>query len=206
MRVGKIRTFHQCSRRLEWKIGPALALVRSPHSLPQRHLTRVEGDWWANLRDPPGFWCTVVQQLNFRWSLFSSDPRNHLLARQQPRQTPPRWSRRERTSTIDSFSNPHRAILDPNDSNDAPCRTLLTCFQRPQQEGSRPRQAHPLQQLLAMHPQGQGHQALHHPQHGRVCCYPFVSLAPPTPTLANLQQVTSRMPPSLRSTPYPRCT
>jgi hypothetical protein len=33
-----------------------------------------------------------------------------------------------------------------------------------------------------MHAQGQGHQALHHPQHGRVCCYPYVSfpfLSPP---------------------------
>jgi len=43
--------------------------------------------------------------------------------------------------------------------------------QRPQQEGPRPRQPYPLQQLLAMHAQGQGHQALHHPQHGRVCCH-----------------------------------
>ncbi|CRK39956.1 hypothetical protein BN1723_015627, partial [Verticillium longisporum] len=33
--------------------------------------------------------------------------------------------------------------------------------QRPQQEGPRPRQAHPLQQLLAMHAQGQGDQEVH---------------------------------------------
>jgi hypothetical protein len=29
-------------------------------------------------------------------------------------------------------------------------------------------------QLLAMHPQGQGHQEIHHPQHGRVRRYPYV--------------------------------
>lgn len=55
---------------------------------------------------------------------------------------------------------------------------LLTSTQRPQQEGPRPRQAHPLQQLLAMHTQGQGHQAFHHSQHGRVCCYSYVSIEP----------------------------
>ena len=38
--------------------------------------------------------------------------------------------------------------------------------QRPQQERQGPRQACPLLQLLAMHPQGQGHQEVHHPQHG----------------------------------------
>lgn len=32
----------------------------------------------------------------------------------------------------------------------------------------------PLLELLSMHPQGQGDKEIHHPQHGRVCCYPYV--------------------------------
>jgi ribosomal protein S26 len=55
------------------------------------------------------------------------------------------------------------------DSILSPRRQMLTPALRP-----RPRQAHPVQQLLPVHSQGQGHQALHHPQHGRVCCYPYV--------------------------------
>jgi hypothetical protein len=43
---------------------------------------------------------------------------------------------------------------------------LTTGLQRPQQERQGSRQACPLLQLLAMHPQGQGHQEIHHPQHG----------------------------------------
>ena len=31
-----------------------------------------------------------------------------------------------------------------------------------------------------MHAQGQGYQALHHPQHGRVCCYSYVEQQPPS--------------------------
>ena len=72
--------------------------------------------------------------------------------------------------------NPRRAPAPSSRADDPVGGTdWLTFAQRPQQEGPRPRQAHPLQQLLAMHPQGQGHQALHHPQHGRVCCYSYVA-------------------------------
>lgn len=84
--------------------------------------------------------------------------------------------------------------------------------QRPQQEGSRPHQAHPLQQLLAMHAQGQGNQEIHHPQHGRVCCYSYddshrtlQSLDNPR-TDSSFFQVTSLTPRSSPSTPSPRCT
>lgn len=99
--------------------------------------------------------------------------------------------------------------------------------QRTQQEGPRPRQAHPVLQLLAMHSQGQGYQEIHHPQHGRVCCYPYVEktayLPTPWPCSAacdavrttgqfylhantRLFQVTSLTPRSSPSTPSPRCT
>lgn len=81
-----------------------------------------------------------------------------------------------------------------------------------------------------MHPQGQGHQEIHHPQHGRVCCYSYVKTTglqlpllqhpcsssspamsgPVRPIVqpANkcLSQVTSLTPRSLPSTPSPRCT
>lgn len=80
-----------------------------------------------------------------------------------------------------------------------------------------------------MHPQGQGHQEIHHPQHGRVCCYSYVkntkavtaaaaTPAQSTPSTAMashpvaqfanqcLQQVTSLTPRSSPSTPSPRCT
>jgi len=42
--------------------------------------------------------------------------------------------------------------------------------QRPQQARTWPRQACPLPQLRSLRPQGQGHQALHRPQHGRSRC------------------------------------
>lgn len=64
--------------------------------------------------------------------------------------------------------------------------------QWPQQEGPRPREAHPLLQLLSMHPQGQGHQEIHHPQHGRVCCYSYVKTA--RPRLAPLRLAPNRNP------------
>lgn len=81
-----------------------------------------------------------------------------------------------------------------------------------------------------MHPQGQGHQEIHHPQHGRVCCYSYVkttglrlpllqhprsSSSPamssrvlPVVQPANkcVPQVTSLTPRSSPSTPSPRCT
>jgi len=106
---------------------------------------------------------------------------------------------------------------------------LTRSVQRSQQEGSWPRQARPLLQLLAMRSQGQGRQEIHHPQHGRVRRYPYVdSVNFPHPTATNnqldlsihqsvttptrtrrltaLTQVISRMPPSSPSTPSPRCT
>jgi hypothetical protein len=68
-----------------------------------------------------------------------------------------RWSRRERPSTA-----PRAHYIDPERH-----RTMANiASQRPQQERQGPRQACPLLQLLAMHPQGQGHQEIHHPQHG----------------------------------------
>ncbi len=88
----------------------------------------------------------------------------------------------------------------------------------------RPRQAHPVLQLLAMHPQGQGHQAVHHPQHGRVCGDPYVhstsrstTRGPPRSRartigrgldLANTLslQVISRTLRCSPSTRFPRCT
>lgn len=45
---------------------------------------------------------------------------------------------------------------------------------RSQQERTWSRQACPLLQLFPLHTQGQGHQALHDPQHGRVSRHPYV--------------------------------
>lgn len=45
------------------------------------------------------------------------------------------------------------------------------------QEGQRSRQASQMQQLLEMHAQGQGNQAVYHPKHGRVCRHSYVDAA-----------------------------
>lgn len=46
-------------------------------------------------------------------------------------------------------------------------------MKRTQQERPRTRQPDPLLQLFKMHAKGQGHQAIHHPKHGRECRYPY---------------------------------
>lgn len=47
-------------------------------------------------------------------------------------------------------------------------------MQRSQQGRPRSRPSGALLELRALRPQGQGDQALHHPQHGRICRYPYV--------------------------------
>lgn len=173
--------------RLSCKIGASPGPRGARWRLCQRHLTRVlrfggarsglvrtHRDILCGLPCPAALESIAIGA----WPLLFEVSCNH--PARQPTSTNTAKMVKKRKNKYDCPPDPSRCALSSerfpvvlsiprrprSDCSPLHQRRLLTIFQRPQQEGPRPRQAHPLQQLLAMHAQGQGDQALHHPQHG----------------------------------------